>query len=70
MDHIKKQNKGLENKIIELQQKIEDMVRYVDVVSIVTAITRATAAADIVEFVIVLPLALFKLYIFMFEGMW
>ena len=28
MDHIKQVNKGLENKIIELQQKIEDMVRY------------------------------------------
>ena len=27
MDHIKQVNKGLENKIIELQQKIEDMVR-------------------------------------------
>jgi len=31
-ENIKKVNKGLENKIIELQQKIEDMVRFIMII--------------------------------------
>lgn len=30
VEHVKKLNKGLENKIISLQQKIEEMVRLLD----------------------------------------
>lgn len=29
VEHVKKLNKGLENKIISLQQKIEELVRFV-----------------------------------------